>query len=114
MSVGGFREVEKALDDLEKRMYQRAYDAMDEIGHHLANDAKTHHEWQPVTGATDVSTVGGVYEATQEFIRVVLSAGMDYDVFLETARQGRWAWLHPTVTRNQAYIVRRLGEALSV
>lgn len=114
MAVGGFREVEKALDDLEREIHRRTVRAGDEIGHYLANYAKTHHLWTPRTGATDVSTVGGVYEETREYVRVVLSAGMSYDVWLEILNSGRWAWLRPAVEASQGQIMRILERHLAL
>ena len=104
--TGGFDEVERNLDKLEADLRRRAARAMDEVGIHLANYAKTHHLWTPRTGATDVSTVGGLYEETQEYVRAVLSAGMTYNVFLELARSGRWSWLKPAVDANHSTILR--------
>lgn len=104
----------RALDDLEREIHRRTVAAGDEIGHMLANYAKTHHPWTPRTGATDVSTQGGVYEQTREYVRVVLSAGMSYNVFLELARSGEWAWLYPTVQANQQNIMRILERHLAL
>lgn len=114
MSVGGFREVERALDDLEKEIHRRTGRAGDEIGHYLANYAKTHHLWTPRTGLTDVSTQGGVYKETREYVQVVLSAGMSYNVFLELAMQGRWSWLRPAVEASQQQIMSILERHLAL
>lgn len=114
MSVGGFQEVNRNLDNLEREIHRRAVNAMDEVGHFLANYAKTHHPWTPRTGATDVSTVGGIESETKEYVRAVLSAGMSYDVFLELAKDGRWSWLWPSVTSNQQNIMRILERHLAL
>lgn len=114
MSVGGFREVEANLEKLEADIHRRTVEAGDEIGHYLANYAKTHHPWTPRTGLTDVSTVGGVYKETREYVQVVLSAGMSYDVFLELAMEGRWSWLLPAVEASQAQIMSILERHLAL
>lgn len=69
--------------------------------------------WGDVTSATQQSTVGGVSQVTSEFVMVALTAGMDYDVLLEKAREGRWAWLWPAVIANEnemkSILARHLG-----
>lgn len=120
MSVGGFREVERALDNFEAEIHRRTVAAGDEIGHYLANYAKTNHLWgnpysegYTPTGHTDQSTQGGVYEQTREFVRVVLSAGMDYDVWLELAMSQRWSWLRPAVYASERQIMQILERHLA-
>lgn len=78
--------------------------AMDNIGRILEGYAKSHHPWTPRTGHTDLSTRGKISAATQEYIETVISAGMDYDVYLELAREGKWAWLYPAVVANEDLI----------
>lgn len=95
--VAGLEVVMGNLTRYAEAMHSALMQAADEIAHLLAAHAKTHHAWQPVTGATDASTQAGILEATQEYVTVALSAGMDYDVFLELARAGKWAWLWPAV-----------------
>lgn len=112
--IGGFREVERALDDFEREIHRKTVRAGDEIGHMLANYAKTNHPWTPRTGHTDQSTVGGVYKETREYVQVVLSAGMSYDVFLELAMSGRWSWLMPAVQANQRQIMSILERHLAL
>lgn len=113
-SVHGLSQVLRNLDAFERQMYQRVIAAGDEIGLLLANYAKTNHAWTPRTGMTDVSTAGGVFEATREYVRIVLSAGMSYDVFLETAREGRWSWLWPSVEANRGNIMSILRRHLEI
>lgn len=61
--------------------------------------------WMDVTGNTQSSTHGTVSRDLVTFVEVALHAGMPYDVFLETARNGRWAWLWPAVVANQDRIL---------
>jgi len=86
--------------------------AAGEIAELLANYAKTHHPWKPETGATNVSTAGTVVDGG-EIIEIYLSAGMDYDVFLELAKKGKWSWLWPALEANKErlrkILVTRLG-----
>jgi hypothetical protein len=95
--VTGEDTVLKNLGILESKMMTGVVKAGDEISHILANYAKTHHPWTPRTGNTDQSTIGYIAEITNEFVMVALSAGMSYDVFLELAHSGKWAWLWPAV-----------------
>jgi hypothetical protein len=87
---------------------KKARIAMENISAILEGYAKTHHPWTPRTGATDASTVGTIDEVTERMIGVVLTAGMNYDVFLELAREGRWAWLWPAIEANLETIKREL------
>lgn len=87
----------------------KARRAMEEIAAILEGYAKTHHDWIPRTGDTDVSTRGFINEVTPKMISVALTAGMDYDVFLELAHEGKWAWLWPAVEENLDLIKRKLS-----
>lgn len=118
--TGGFDEVYRNMDAWERQFRKKAEEAIDEIGHFLANYAKKNHQWgNPYskgyipTGATDLSTKGGLYESATDYVRGVLSAGMDYNVFLELAREGKWAWLWPAVEANQTTIMGILERHLS-
>lgn len=110
----GVKEVQANLEAYRKQVYQKAENAAGKIAALLEGYAKSHHPWKPQTGATDVSTVGTWEQVGEEVFRVVLSAGMEYDVFLESARQGRWAWLWPAVDENRDEIKRIWVEELSV
>lgn len=105
MNIQGLDTVLANLSEVQGWMLKVTIDAGDEIGHLLANYAKGHHLWRPITGHTDTSTVGGVEEVAMEYVLIALSAGMDYDVFLELARQGKWAWLMPAVEANKDNIM---------
>lgn len=128
-NVAGIETIVKNLEALEGRFLEATVKAAEEIAHFLANDAKVNHgdtpraagwvypgggikrRWRPagkgygdVTGHTTQSISGDVVEITREYVMLALSAGMDYDVFLEKARQGKWAFLWPAVTRNRDVI----------
>jgi hypothetical protein len=92
---------------------RKAATAMEEIAALLEGYAKANHPWMPDTGNTDTSTRGFIAEATPKVITAVLSAGMAYDVFLELARQGQWAWLWPAVEENFDEIKRKLESIVS-
>lgn len=61
--------------------------------------------WGDVTGATQQSTKATISRDIVAFTEVALFAGMEYDVFLELARNGRWAWLWPALIDNKDKIV---------
>ena len=113
MSVRGIDVVQRNIDLWWQGKRRKLATAMEEIAAILENYAKSHHEWKPETGATDVSTVGQISRVLPEMIEVTLSAGMEYDVFLELAREGKWAWLWPAVEANTDEIRRILKEAMS-
>jgi hypothetical protein len=49
---------------------------------------------------------------TPALITGVLSAGMEYSVFLELARGGKWAFLMPVLVRHEADIIAILQQQL--
>ena len=99
MAITGLDNVLRRLDIAAAGMRANALAAAQEIAALLETYAKQNHPWTPDTGATDASTRGTVIDAG-DIITIVLSAGMDYDKFLELARGGKWAWLWPAVTDN--------------
>lgn len=103
--VTGLRDVERSLEALYTGERRAIANAMREICSVLADWAKTNHDWMPETGNTDASTRADIVKAGLDEIVVALSAGMSYDVFLELAHSGRWAWLWPAMTANQTRIL---------
>lgn len=111
MPLKGLAEVERNLDRWYRHgIYAKARQAMEEIAALLEGYAKTHHPWTPQTGHTDVSTRGFISEATPKVITAVLSAGVAYDIFLELARDGKWAWIWPAIEANRDMIRSKLQE----
>jgi len=111
--VQGLREAQQKLEAYAAGLKSGAILAAHEIAVLLEGYAKAHHPWTPRTGNTTNSIRGTVVEASDEIIRVVLSAGMDYDVFLELAHEGKWAWLWPAIVackdQIKAILRKRLG-----
>lgn len=89
-----------ALEALKARFQQQIEGAAAEIAHTLEQYALNNHPWEIRSGETNETTRGRVVEFSAEVVRITLSAGMDYDVFLELARDGKWAWLWPAVMAN--------------
>lgn len=109
MLLTGIDTVQHNLERYYQGVLRKAAQVMEEIAALLEGYAKTNHEWMPDTGATDVSTRGFIAAATPMVITTVLSAGMAYDVFLELARGGKWAWLWPAVEANLEAIKLKLS-----
>lgn len=109
------------LDAYVEGLGTSAQAAAREIGQLLANYAKANHPWQDRTSNTNNSIMGTDSGGAQEYapgdgvIDIYLSAGMDYDIFLELAHEGKWAWLWPAIEANQGgmrqILVRHLGNA---
>ena len=114
MDVVGMAEVERNTALYLAAVQKAMRDAGEEIASLLANHAKSNHPWMPRTGATDVSTKGTVIESTAEFVTIALTAGMTYDVFLELAHQGKWAWLGPTVEAVKPQMLQSLARHLAI
>lgn len=101
MRVEGLDQVLRNLDALTQKLERASATAAAEIAVVLEAYAKKNHPWQRDSGFTDTSTLGEPEQTRPDLIRVILSAGMDYDVFLELAREGRWAWLMPAILANK-------------
>jgi hypothetical protein len=114
MAVTGDQQVLANLEKWAEERQAAAVEAMEIVMEALANWAKTEHSYTDRTSATTTSISGKVAEASKEIVRGVLSAGMEYDVFLELARNGKWAFLWPTIVRHEQDIIQllktRLGE----
>lgn len=101
--IKGLDQVRDGLRYYVQGTHENARHAAEEIGGELVFYALYHHPWKVDTGFTNVTTKFTVIE-TNDLIRIVLSAGMSYDVFLETFRSGKWAWLLPAIIANKAKI----------
>ena len=101
MATSGVETVQLRLDEIVKRLQENANMAMEEVMAALAGWAKTEHSYTDRTGNTTNSIQGEIAEASALIVRGVLSAGMDYDVFLELARDGKWAFLWPVIERHK-------------
>ncbi len=119
--------------EIEQRMRLRL--ACEEVAQLLERYAITHHEWQVRTQGTNLTTRGSWDELADDLYEVVLSAGMDYDVYLELAGPnrgdyaehlgslphnslgsysgGKYAWLWPTIAANQKAIIETFVRHLS-
>lgn len=104
----GQKEVEQNLERWYQGTLRNAANAMSEIGLILEGYAKANHPWRDQTGATNTKIRGFISEVTPIMITTTLSAGMEYNVFLELAREGKWAWLWPAVEANLDLIKNKL------
>ena len=112
MAVQGLEQAQRNLEVYARGLKNGAILAGHEIANLLEGYAKSHHLYQDRTGNTTNSTKGTVVLA-DDIIRVVLSAGMDYDIFLERAHDGKWAWLWPAVVANKDNIRNILRKRLT-
>jgi hypothetical protein len=103
--VTGVVEVQKNIAALYAGTRKNLVNGMREVCSLLEGYAKNNHPWTARTGNTDNSTDARIVSATIDEITAALTAGMDYDVFLELARSGRWAWLMPAIMANQDKII---------
>jgi hypothetical protein len=121
MMVSGIDRVQANLDKWYQGELRKIALAMGEICALLENYAKTHHGntprseatvypgagvkrtrpggegWGDVTGNLTNSIHSYIAEVTPLVIEGVLTANMNYAVFVELARDGKWSWLWPAV-----------------
>ena len=67
-----------------------------------------------LTSNTTNSIRGEVVEVTREIISGVLSAGMEYDIYLELAHNGKWAFLWPTIENHKDDIMRLIANRMKI
>lgn len=97
----GMESAQRKLAEVAILIQERAKIAVEEVMVALEGWAKSEHLYTDRTSNTTVSIKGQVAEASALLVRGVLSAGMDYDIFLELARDGRWAFLWPTIEKHK-------------
>jgi hypothetical protein len=112
VEITGLDAVFRNLDKWGDGLLDRAWLACQIIAARLEAYAKTHHAWRRDSGFTDGSTQGTPERLSEYVFDTILSAGMDYDIFLELARQGKWAWLWPAMDACKGDIVTILKREL--
>ena len=110
--IAGMDALKRQLDAYVVDVQQRVEVAANKIMLDLETWAKAEHPYQDDTGANTASIRGYVTEATPYMVRGVLSAGMEYSVFLELARNGKYAFLAPVVERHKSEITQILNSLL--
>ena len=113
-AVTGLADIEDGFERYLQETFRRCALACADIARLLQNYAIANHPWQNQTWATTLTTLGSWEQVADAVFEIALSAGMAYDVFLELARDGRWAWLWPAVEANQREIMATLRDYLSV
>lgn len=101
MPTSGVDIVQFRLAEITRQIQQNAETAMAEVMAALEGWAKSEHSYNDRTSNTTNSIKGEVAEATALIVRGVLSAGMDYDIWLELCHDGRWAFLWPTIEKHK-------------
>jgi hypothetical protein len=102
----GAEAVQMRLLQIEAQIQNNAKSAMQEVMTALEGWAKAEHSYTNRTSNTTNSIQGIIEEASAHLVRGVLSAGMEYDVFLELARDGEWAFLWPVIERHKDDILK--------
>lgn len=113
VELEGLDAILDGLDAFAEGLLQNAKGAAQEIADVLEAYAKANHPWKNDSGDTEASIMAQMLDDTEDLIIIALSAGMPYDVFLELAHDGKWAWLFPAIVANESKILsilkRRLG-----
>lgn len=101
MPTSGTETVQLRLAAITKQIQENAETAVAEVMAALEGWAKAEHPYTDRTGNNTASITGEVAEVSAQLVRGVLSAGMDYSVFLELAKDGKWAFLWPVIERHK-------------
>lgn len=112
--TNGLNNVLQNLDTVTDKMEASAKAAMETVTDALENWAKTEHTYTDRTSNLTNSIRGFVGEAMQQGVLTgYLTAGMEYGVFLELARSGKWAFLWPVIEKHQADILQLLSSGMA-
>ena len=113
-NVTGTQTVQLRLAEVVKQLQENANLAMGEVVAALEGWAKSEHSYTDRTSNTTNSIQGEIAEASALIVRGVLSAGMDYDIFLELCHDGRWAFLWPTIERHRDDILAMIAARMKL
>lgn len=106
----GEADILRNLAAVKKRMESGLDKGLVKAVEMIADYARTHHKYTKRSGDTEATTEGGMYERTAEKLVAIVTAGMDYDVFLERARKGAWAFLWPAVLDKKGDVLKIIAE----
>ena len=109
----GFDEIITNIGLLEQRIEDRAEWAGRLTGSQMQSYAKQNRPWTDRTGVARAS-LSGTSEKQGDRIRVVLSIGPYYGVFLELANGGKWRIIVPTVNRYRQTLLDNLKAVASL
>ena len=115
MKTGGFDELSKEVEDWAVERELQLTQRVNALLEALVGWARDEHPWKNRTGDLGRSIHAFVTEATPTHIHAELYAREYYSVFLELARDGKWAWLWPVVVNHREDMIRILdGGAVGV
>lgn len=115
ITVQGVEEIAANLNAWWGDFGRQVHQVMEEIAVLLENHAKTAYD-RPRTGQGFTDRTGNlrnsidafVAEATQEYVLVLLTAGMEYAPFVELLHKAEYAFLRPTVEDLQPQLLQKL------
>ncbi|RDY22880.1 hypothetical protein CHF27_011210 [Romboutsia maritimum] len=77
----------------------------------LENEAKNNHPWEDRTYQAR-NRLKGDYEWQGNLLRISLSHGVDYGIYLELCNEGKYAVITPTINKCSPKIMRGLDRIL--
>jgi len=83
----------------------------DTVSKNMESSAKANYKWTPRSGAAH-QRLNGSWKWIGNVVRVELSHGVDYGVYLELANEGKYAILWPTVQSCSPKAIRGLNNLL--
>lgn len=98
----------RGLDNLQQRQLYALETAGKAGAAQMERHAKDHAPWQDRTGLARTS-IQGACERREYGVRITLSGGVYYAVYLEYAMGKRWAILWPTIAQLGPEILRQIG-----
>lgn len=101
------------LSNLDNIMKLRVSAYAHTVSKDLEGYAKSHRPWTDRTGHARQRLTGYVQETSTGF-RIIIAHGVDYGIWLELAKEKKYAILEPTVRLKGPDIIRGMKELLRV
>lgn len=105
------KKMANALDKYGDRAWKAVEALADFIAVKLQNEARDDAPWQDRTGNARSGLVGAtISDFARKAVEIYLIHSVEYGVFLELSRAGRYAIIAPTIERNLPEIKRMLDD----
>lgn len=96
----GFDNMQRRLNEYERRINQIIRQVAQYWQAVFESYAKENAPWQDQTGNARQSLHSFIEELSGDMVRLYLSHGVDYGIYLETKYAGRYAIIWPTIQRH--------------
>lgn len=96
----GVQQFNQGFDNYERRVHQAVYQVAQYWQATFETYAKEHAPWGDVTGNARASLHSFIEDLSDDTVRLYLSHGVEYGIWLEVKWQGKYAIIWPTIERH--------------